>query len=503
MDIYKSIYEFMKDYRAKDDGDIALVRGSCKMNFGTFFKQIDRVAGGLYTLGVRKGDVVMLALPNIMQCIVAVYACSRIGAIASMIHPKLGDEEVSLAVKKLKPKVIFLSDVNRRAYFKVSRGTKRVVCHFGLYDYMGLPHGSFVPYVGDGEEIAFYMQSGGTSGEPKTVAISSRSANAMAGNLLVYLGDKFSEKNAMLTVLPMFHGFGLCVGVHASISTNMRVVLQPVFNAKKTTQIIAKNHITTMLAVPRMVQKLLDCDTFRGENICSLEDVYVGGDLVGEDLVERFEERMQECGGKGVLSPGYGLTETVSVCAVSKGDFVSGSVGKPICDVNVKIVDDNLCEVAVGEVGELLLDTPQMMSGYVDDPQATQNTIALIDGKKWLKTGDYFKVDEQGRLFFMGRKKRLIKISGVNVFPSEIERVAKELDFIGECVAIEYRISGKPYIKLLVEGDISDEQKQQVQAHIAKYLSHWNKPNAIECVETFPRTRMSKIDIEELKRRYS
>lgn len=503
MDIYKSVYEFMREYRTKDDEDIALVRGSHKMNFGTFFKQIDRVAGGLYTLGVRKGDVVMLALPNILQCIVAVYACSRIGAIASMIHPKLGEEEVSLAVKKLKPKVIFLSDVNRSAYFKVSRGTKRIVCHFGIYDYMGLPYGGFVPYVGDGEEIAFYMQSGGTSGEPKTVAISSRSANAMAGNLLVYLGDKFGEKNAMLTVLPMFHGFGLCVGVHASLSTNMRVVLQPIFNAKKTTKIIAKNHITTMVAVPRMIQKLLDCDTFKGENIRSLEDVYVGGDLVGEDLVARFDKRMQECGGHGVLSPGYGLTETVSVCAVSKGDFVNGSVGKPICDVRAKIVDENLCEVPIGMVGELLLNTPQMMSGYVDDAQGTQKTIVTIEGRQWLKTGDYFKTDEQGRLFFMGRKKRLIKISGVNVFPSEIERVAKELDFIGECVAIEYRINSKPYIKLLVEGNISDEQKERVQAHIAKYLSHWNKPNVIECVETFPRTRMSKIDIEELKRLYS
>lgn len=501
-DIHKSLYRFMREYREKDDKAIALVHGSRKMNFGRLFKQIDRVAGGLYKMGVRKGDVVMLALPNIMQCIVAVYACSRIGAIASMIHPKIGADEFGAAVKKLKPKAIFLSDINFHSYFIKTNGVKLVLCHFGIYDYIGLPHGKFEPYEGDGEELVCYMQSGGTSGEPKTVAISSRCANAMAGNLLKHLGDKFNESNAMLAVLPMFHGFGLCVGVHASISTNMRSVLQPVFNAKKTTRIIEKNHITTMLAVPRMVQKLLDCDKFHGKSIATLEDVYVGGDLVGEELVSRFAERMRECGGKGVLSPGYGLTETASVCAVSCGDFVDGSVGKPICDVTVKVVDERLAEVPCGSVGELLVSGPQMMSYYVGDKEATDKTLIELDGKKWVRTGDYFKLDETGRLFFMGRKKRLIKISGINVFPSEIERVAKELDFIDECACVEYRVSGKPFIKLLVEGSITDEQKQLAVAHISRRLSHWNKPSSVECVEVFPRTRMSKIDIETLSKLY-
>lgn len=501
-DIHKSLYKFMREYREKKGDEIALVYGSHKMNYNTLFKQIDRVAGGLYRIGVRKGDVVMLALPNIMQCIVAVYACSRIGAIASMIHPKLSADEFESAVKKLKPKAVFLSDINVGSYYSRAKGIKKVLCPFLLYGYVGLPRGKFVPFEGDGEEIACYMQSGGTSGEPKTVAISSRCANAMAGNLLKHLGDKFAEHNAMLAVLPMFHGFGLCVGVHASISTNMRSVLQPVFDAQKTTKIIAKNHITTMIAVPRMVQKLLDCPLFHGENIASIEDVYVGGDLVGEDLVQRFDERMRECGGKGVLSPGYGLTETASVCTVSRNDFVNGSVGKPICEVTVRVVDDNLNEVPVGEVGELLVSGPQTMSYYVDDKEGTSKALINLDGKKWVRTGDYFKLDDTGRLFFMGRKKRLIKISGINVFPSEIERVAKELDFVNECCCVEYRVKGKPFIRLLIEGDISAEQKQIAVAHIAKRLSHWNKPSSVVCVKDFPRTRMSKIDVETLKAEY-
>ncbi len=493
----------MRDYRKKSDEMIAVVRGGRKITFAKFFKEIDRVAGGLYKLGVRAGDVVMITLPNIEQCVVAVYACSRIGATASMIHPKLSADEFASAVKKLSPKVVFLSDINLHAFYSRCGGAKRVVCHFGLYDYMGLPFGGkFVAHNGDGEEIAFYMQSGGTSGEPKTVEISSRCANAMAGNLLEYLGSKHSEKNAMLVVLPMFHGFGLCVGVHASLCCNMRVVLQAVFKAEKTTKIIAKNRITTMLAVPRMVSKLLSCESFCGENITSLEDLYVGGDLISKELVEAFDERMKEAGGKGVLSAGYGLTETASVCTVSKGDYVSGSVGKPINEISVRIVDEDMNDVPKGTVGELLISGDQLMSGYAFDEQASQNAFINIDGTTYVKTGDFFKQDEEGRLFFMGRKKRLIKISGVNVFPTEIERVAKELDYIGDCVCIEYRISGKPFIKLIVEGELSDAQKQGAINHIAKRMSHWNIPKTVQCVPSFPKTKIGKIDIEVLKNEF-
>lgn len=493
-DIHTSLYNFMRAYRNKDVTATAIIRDSHKMSYDRFFKEIDKVAGGLFKAGVRKGDVVMLALPNIEQSIIAAYACSRIGAIASMIHPKLSSDEFESAVKKLQPKIVFLSDVNMGAYFSRCHGAKRVICHFCIYDYIGLPRSKyFEAYDGDGEEIMFYMQSGGTSGEPKTVAISSRCANAMANNLLAHLGDKFDSHNAMLVVLPMFHGFGLCVGMHAAICTDMHVVLQPIFNAKKTARIIKKQKITTILAVPRMVQKLLACDEFNGKGISSIEDVFVGGDTVDKELVRKFDERMKECGGKGTLSPGYGLTETASVCTVTNGDFVDGSVGKPLKNVFVKIVDEDLKQVPVGSVGELLVSGEQMMTGYVGDEEATKKALISLDGRTWVRTGDYFRQDEQGRLFFMGRKKRLIKISGINVFPTEIEKVVKELPFINECACIEYRVKGKPFIKVLVEGEISDAQKQAVISHVAKRMSHWNILDTLNVLKNFREPKSEKL----------
>ncbi|MBO4554449.1 MAG: acyl--CoA ligase [Clostridia bacterium] len=501
MNINTSIYNFMREFHAKDD-QVAVIYGNRKMRYKEFFKEVDRVAAGLCKLGVKQGDIVMIALPNIVQSVVATYAVARIGAIASMIHPKYSPTQFGAAVKKQHPKVVFLSEVNFFSYSIVSDGAKLVLCSMFSYSYIGLPRGKeFLPYEATGEEPVLLMHSGGTSGEPKTIVLSSRAVNAMAGNLLLSLGDRFGEKDAMLVALPMFHGFGLCVGVHAAASSNMALVLHPKFNVGKIIKSIEKNHVTTLIAVPRMVKKLLDSNDFAGERIASIKDVFVGGDDVGLELVRRFEKRMKESGGKATLSPGYGLTETVSVCAVSYDGYVEGSLGKPLKDVEIRIVDDNMNEVPLGEAGELLVSTPQIMIGYFGDKVATKKTFVEIDGKKWLKTGDIFRTDKDNNLFFLGRKKRLIKISGMNVFPNEIERVAQKLDFVKDCVMIESKQDGKTIVKMLTEQNFTKEEEDKIREYIRVKLSHWSVPTVIERIKELPRTDIGKVDVKLLQER--
>lgn len=502
--IHSSLYSFMRDYHVKDD-QLAVKCRSREMRFKEFFKEIDRVAAGLYAMGVRKGDAVMLALPNIIQNVVACYACSRIGAIAAMIHPLYSPDEFETAVKRISPKIVFLSDINLFKFKSRVGGAKVVICPYLAYAFLGLKRGKdFEPYDGDGEEIAFYLQSGGTSGMPKTIALSSRAVNAMVDNLIRFLGDRFNEKNRMLAVMPMFHGFGLCIGVHASLSLNMGCILMARFDVDKCIETIKKERVTTILAIPRMVSKLLASDKFAGDAVTSIEDVYVGGDSVPDELVNAFETRMRASGSNGKLSPGYGLTETVTVCALTKrGDFTEGSLGFPIGDTEAMIVGDDLAPLAAGERGELLLAGSQLMSGYLNDKEATMQTMLTIDGKTWVRTGDIFSMDEEGKLFFVGRKKRLIKISGMNVFPSDIESVARELDYVGEAVALQFDVDGKPYIRLLVEGSLTDDQKEEIIAHITKRLSKWNIPREVVAVANFPRTAVGKLDIKTIEEQYS
>lgn len=490
----------MRDYRAKNKRTVAFVRGRKKTAYGRFFRRVDRVAGGLAALGVKKGDVVMIATPTIQQGVTAFYAVSRLGAIASMIHPLMERGEFDEAVREQRPKVVFLSDINYKKLGKGLKDVKKVLCPFLMDVFVGLPgNAGFTPCESDGSEPAVYMRSGGTSGVAKTVVLSAAAVNALPDNLFrTLLNNDFGEKDRMLVALPMFHGFGLLVGIHAAMSTSMAPVLVPVFNVRKVIKAIAANGVTTMIAVPRMIAKLLSSREFAGENVVGLRNVYVGGDTVDAELENAFDRRMKEAGAKCFMSPGYGLTETGSVSVLSPVKVGGAAVGKPLDGMECRIVDEDCREVPFGDVGELWLAGNQLMLGYLDDPEGTAEAFAEADGKKWVRTGDYFRYLPDGTLFFMGRKKRLIKISGMNVYPVEIERVASELPYVTACAAAEARDNDKPYIALFVEGDLTEEQKKEIKKHIVYKLSRWHEPKFVICMKELPRTNVGKTDYKRL-----
>ncbi len=490
----------MRDYRAKNKRTVAFVRGRKKTAYGRFFRRVDRVAGGLAALGVKKGDVVMIATPTIQQGVTAFYAVSRLGAIASMIHPLMERGEFDEAVREQRPKVVFLSDINYKKLGKGLKDVKKVLCPFLMDVFVGLPgNAGFTPCESDGSEPAVYMRSGGTSGVAKTVVLSAAAVNALPDNLFrTLLNNDFGEKDRMLVALPMFHGFGLLVGIHAAMSTSMAPVLVPVFNVRKVIKAIAANGVTTMIAVPRMIAKLLSSREFAGENVAGLRNVYVGGDTVDAELENAFDRRMKEAGAKCFMSPGYGLTETGSVSVLSPVKVGGAAVGKPLDGMECRIVDEDCREVPFGDVGELWLAGNQLMLGYLDDPEGTAEAFVEADGKKWVRTGDYFRYLPDGTLFFMGRKKRLIKISGMNVYPVEIERVASELPYVTACAAAEVRDNDKPYIALFVEGDLTEEQKKEIKKHIVYKLSRWHEPKFVICMKELPRTNVGKTDYKRL-----
>ena len=218
------------------------------------------------------------------------------------------------------------------------------------------------------------------------------------------------------------------------------------------------------------------------------------GDTVDAELENRFDARMREAGTDCVLSPGYGLTETGSVCVLSPEKAGGAVLGKPLVNMRCRIVDEEGKDVPAGETGELLLAGNQLMTGYLDDEAATSAAFVEEDGVRWLKTGDMFRALPDGSLYFMGRKKRLIKISGVNVFPAEIERTAVELPFVGQCAAIEVREHNKPFIALFVASQLSDEQIKELKRHIVHELSKWHEPKYVICVDALPRTQVGKTD---------
>ena len=494
MDCNKSMYAFMREYTPKCN-ERAVSRGAYSVSADKLDKEIKRVAGGLYKLGVRQGDVVMSALPNIMQAVSLLYATALLGGIFAPIHPLISEKEFEKEVAKQNPKVLAISDVNALRFSKHRGDAKVVYCPYGARGFVGLPYSKeYVEYKGDGEIPALHMHSGGTSGVPKTVVLSHKGANSLVDNLLSTVPYTFDKKDKMLVTLPLFHGFGLIVGVHAALSKDVTAVLIPKFSGKSALKEIVRHKVTTMIAIPRMLTKFLETNGFEGEAVASLANVFVGGDILDKKLAYDFNEVMKRAGASAVAQQGYGLTEIGSVCVLSSKDDEIGAVGRPINNVEALIVDDEGNVLPDGEIGELVLNSNQMMMGYLEQ---IESPFLTIDGKQYLYTGDIFAKNGD-ELVFYGRKKRLIKISGMNVFPSEIERVAKELPYVRNCGAFDKIVNGKTQIVLVVEGALKDKQKDEIRKYIGKSLSHWHIPAIIKSIEKMPYTSIGKIDYTSL-----
>jgi Acyl-CoA synthetases (AMP-forming)/AMP-acid ligases II len=516
-----------------------------QISFDSFITEVEHLSHYLMSIGVKKGDSVCVCLPNIPQAIVAIYAINRIGAVINIVHPLLHSKglveilertgsrvlfilnafyyKYALGISKLKlDKVIICSMTNympksiRRAYMMKMRKYIRMgwvmrKLYSNDVNYSAAKTDKYFEFPKiSGDDTALYMHSGGTTGEPKTIMLSNRAINALANNIYdtVSAGEEgyaYSYKDAMLCALPLFHGYGLGVCVHFSACCRTKIVLVPQFNPKQMGALFKRENVTAMAAVPRMYQKLLNNKRFSGDYIKDLKNAYCGGDKMEQDLKVKFDEHMRANGVDCVLEEGYGLTETVNVCIMNTHqDHRVGSIGKPLHNISAKIVDANGNALPNNTNGELCISSDTLMQGYLGDAETTSRVLVSDEsGKVWLKTGDLARIDDDGFVYFVDRLKRLIKISGMNVFPAEIERVVEKLDFVEQACAVRAKQTLKTIIVLnvvLKKGiTLTPELQKQIFAHCEENLSKWAQPTLIIARESFPVTAIGKVDFKALE----
>ena len=491
--ISRTMFDYMRAYRSTFFGN-AYAYGRKKRELFLFLKRVDKVAGSFVNMGIKKGDNIVICLPNIPQAVIALYAANRIGATVSVIYPKSNPEVFKAQLDLTKPKICILSDVNVMKYRKSVKGIKLIVCPMFSEKFIGLKKSvKFEPYHSDGNDIAVYMHSSGTTGAPKTSRLTNKNINALSRNMLKTLGDPYDERGTMLSVLPIFHGFGLAATIHASMCTRMMLCLVPYFDAGKVLKKIKKYNVTCMNVIPNMLAKMVKEKHF-GECLKTVKAIYVGGDSLGEELVKEVYDKLAASGSEAKIIQGYGFTEMGSVCTLNTSGEKSGSIGKPLSGVEVELLNDGK-KVKQGEVGEMCFAGEQLMIGYLGEDRGP---FVEIDGKEYLRSGDLAVMDEDGYLYFKGREKRLIKISGINVFPTEIERVVNSIEEVESSCAICRYNAKKPYVHLIVElkGDylIDDEMTKKIINVIKSNLSHWYIPKTIEQVDEMPITDMGKLD---------
>ncbi len=510
------------------------------VSYNDFFEEIDTCAKALKMQGVKEGDAVTICLPNVPQAIIMFYAVNKIGAIASMVHPLSAENEILFYLNECKSEIaITLSQFYNK--FEAIKGKshlkKLIVAKIGealpkvkgfLYKFVGkepavpnepyvISWGDFlkkaslfegeITYTGKGEDSAVVLFSGGTTGTSKGILLTNLNFNALAMQTAAS-GDCLFPGGVMLSVMPVFHGFGLGVGIHTILCYGGKCVLVPKLNVKEFPALFKKHKPNFMAGVPTLFEAMMRNEEMQKTDLSSLKGLFSGGDSLSIELKKKIDKFIKERGAEIQVREGYGTTECVTASCLTPADYYrEGSIGIPFPDTFYKIVVPNTNEEAAPrEMGEICIAGPTLMKEYINNPKETSQTLRLHDdGKTYLHTGDLGYMDEDGFIYFVQRLKRMIVTSGYNVYPSQIENVIDSHEAVAYSTVIgvkdDYKMQRvKAFIVLKPDFIATDEIKESIKAHCAKSIAKYALPSEYEFREELPKTLVGKIAYRELEK---
>ena len=530
-------YDYLKECTSIYDDVWMMQHFGVKYRKSEIFKDIDALASYFQNdLGLKQGDVYTVFMPTTVQSIIAFYALNSIGVIVNMIHPLMATDFLKEQLEAVHAKGVMVLDLLSKDHVDTinNSGLPCVVCRssdysngfkkFGTKIGEGLIKAIFpkfknATYYKDAlnydkkpvfstsnvDESAVYLNGGGTTGKSKTIKLTSRAINE-----LVYRVSDLDEihdpgNEAEVIVLPLFHCFGLCVAVHMALCNSARIIPMMQFDARIFVNLMKKNKVVGIVGIPLMFQKLMRQKGFDGPHLKNMRIMFCGGDDVSEAFIQEFNTYFEKWGSDARLRQGYGLTEIASVCCTNTNkDNRDGSIGKALRGVNIQIWDDDKNPLPDGEIGEIAISGPTVMSGYYTDGEESDDYGLYIDenGVKWVLSGDLGYKDEDGYFHFSGRKKRLILIAGYNVYPTDIEKVVGNLPYIKDCCAVQgYNEAGKPLVRLyasLFENGDEEKYKEEICELCLKNFSKYYVPRDIIFLEDLPQTPLMKIDFMKL-----
>ena len=535
----RTMYQRLKEAAIKKPNYAAIYYQGNKISYKKFLKSVDRMANILqYRLDVKQNDVVLVAQPNIPDVLTLIYAINKIGAIVNLVHPFIPFNQIKKIIRETNTKVAFLfeqriaKEVDKYREFNFPIYVSRIEDHmplikkfiyhtfmnFKIRRKLGKWRGSFAGFnyikdlkpvrgkesfeSNDGNKMSVLLHSGSTTGDPKTICLADKNFNAVSDatfEIMCCEKDTF-KKGGFLSVLPSFHGFGFCMTMHAPITNGFTIALMPKFDAKEVAKMMKKVNLTVICGVPTVFEHLLKCDEFvHSKYLKNCYVAYCGGDTISISLKKRFDEAMKAGGSNCQVFEGYGLTEAIAVnCVNTYAHNKPGSIGYPVSFAEFAILDEDGKEVPNGTLGEIAIKSKLTMLGYWHDEKSTEATFK----NGWLVTGDLGYKDDDGFIFFQQRKKRVVKVSGVAVFPTEVERLVETVSGVEAVCAIQIPDARLQHaLKLFVVAKYFDEEgmRNQIMDTCRKYLIKWSVPKEIEFVKELPMTLLNKVDFRKLQ----
>ncbi len=533
-----TMYELLRDIAIKYPDKTAMNYMGAEISFRKLLSMVDACAASFTAYGVKPGECVLLSMPNIPNALFLFYALNKIGARVAMTHPLYSASELAQYVKEtdsvwcvtvdmfydrfkdiLRPDqkllITKISDFlpgTKRLLFNVIKGGEnkipeddRVVFWKDFLKKSEGAEGSYQRAI-DPKEGAVVLFSGGTTNMPKGILLSSYNFNALSAIIAPFA--KFTCEDSVIAILPVFHGFGLGICIHSILCNGGTLFLEPKFGTKIYIDSLRKHQPTFIAGVPTMFEAMLRDKNFEKVRFDRLKAIYSGGDSLSPELKARFDERLKAQGSKVELAEGYGLTETVTGCVLTPpGLYRRGAIGIPMPGMLAKVVDMKTKEeLPCGEAGEIALSGPTLMIEYINNPEETAKTIQTDEnGIRWLYTGDIGTMDADGYLFFKSREKRMLKVSGVSVYPMQVEQVLEMHDSVFRACVVgvpdDYQMTSvKAYVVLEDASQATDETKKALMKHCAKHLIKWSVPRAIEFRDKLPTTLVGKVEYSALEK---
>ena len=534
-----TIYQIVRQTAREHPQQVAYEFMNKETTYAQFMERIDRVAKALVALGIKKGDRVTICMPNSPQALDTFYALNRIGALSNMIHPLSAPAEIAFYLNFSHSKAILTLD---QFYPKINEIRDRlenpvkVIIAF-VKDELPAPINLIYPmtksarkvpklpkdgdyirwrdFLRGGEKIkelppdsvmtsregASILYSGGTTGTTKGILLSSDNFNATALQTIAASGCKSIVGKKMLSVMPVFHGFGLGIGIHTALVGGGRCILVPQFNLKTYAKLLVKKHPNFIPGVPTLFEALLRTDMLENADLSFLLGVFSGGDSLSVELKKKVDAFLKEHKATIQIREGYGTTECVTASCLTPKDYArSGSIGIPFPDTYYKIVTPGTeDEVDPNIEGEICISGPSVMMCYLDNPEETAQTLRRhADGRVWCHTGDLGTMDADGFVYFRQRIKRMIITSGYNVYPSQLENIIDGHEKVLYSCVIgvkdPYKMQKvKAYVVLRPEFKPSEEIREELMAHCRHNIAKYAVPYEIEFRDELPKTLVGKV----------
>ena len=534
----KTIYQIVRTTAREHPNLVAYEFMNKETTYTQFMARIDRTARALVALGIQKGDRVTICMPNSPQALDTFYAINRIGAVSNMIHPLSAPSEIAFYLNFSHSKAILTLDQFYGKLVEIEDQLKQPVIRIiaQIKDELPAPlnllypmtkaarkipklpkDGSYIlwrDFLRGGEKVkalpeddmnylegASILYSGGTTGTTKGILLSSANFNATALQTIAASGCENIINKKMLSVMPVFHGFGLGIGIHTALVGGARCILVPQFNVKTYAKLLLKKKPNFIPGVPTLFEALLRTDMLEGADLSFLDGMFSGGDSLSVELKRKVDDFLKAHNAKIQIREGYGTTECVTASCLTPKDYArSGSIGVPFPDTYYKIVKPGTEEEVEPNIeGEICISGPSVMMCYIDNPEETAQTLRRhADGRIWCHTGDLGTMDADGFIYFRQRIKRMIITSGYNVYPSQLENIidGHEKVLLSCVVGVKdkYKMQKvKAYVVLRPGVEPTEEVRQELFAHCRKHIAKYAMPYEIEFREDLPKTLVGKV----------